>query len=414
MTTKKHYANKIPRRCYGYGDTDSSCHNPNLPKSLPIIGLGCSSFSTAFIHDTTCIPHLTYPPSREHPLVLPWVETIHHAVLNCGINYLDTAPWYGQGISEAVIGYSMDELLRQVPREDLVINTKVGRYDADPMHMFDFSAQRVRSSVLTSIERMKCSYIDVLQLHDPEFAEDNLELLVEETIPALIRLRDVDKLVKAIGMTGYSLRVQKELLHRTYERYGVTFDQSLTYCHYNLHDQSLFQSSSDNAPSFATYCKQHAIGLIAAAPLSMGLLTQQSNPPLWHPAPKALKHACKEAAEYCAKKQVNLSTIALLFALGQEKIPCTILGMKDIDEVDNAMEVACRFVDKTNDRLMLNLSHVLTENEKQVLDYLLDKESNGPFAKVFKSGEYEWEGVEVENFKKTLLECAQVDKTGKR
>jgi L-galactose dehydrogenase len=428
---------KAPHRSYGNGDPNSpcSCANPNLPATLPILGLGCSSFSTAFFHDPEKIdPPLTNPPSRKHPLVRKWIETIHHAILNCGITLLDTAPWYGHGISEFVIGFAMEDLLildnrKDITRADLVINTKVGRYDADPIEeMFDFSAGRVRSSVLTSIERMKCSYIDVLQLHDPEFTP-SLDLLIDETIPAMIQLRDIDKVVKAIGMTGYSLRVQHELIHRTYEKYGVLFDQSLTYCHYTLFDQSLFDSQtyirpktdlpnasvmpSSPSSSFANYCKQNNVGLLAAAPLSMGLLTQKSNPPTWHPASAALKDACKKAAAYCDKMHISLTTMALLYAFGQEKIPCTILGMKDIEEVDRAMEVVRRFVSTTpfndhNGSALLSLPDVLTEVETNVLNHLLDQENDGPFATVSKLGELEWDGVEVENFWK-LNPCSKLE-----
>lgn len=418
---------KCPHRSYGNGDSTSpsSCVNPNLPKTLPIVGLGCSSFSTAFFHDPEKIdPPLTNPPSRDHPLVIKWIETIHHAILNCGITLLDTAPWYGHGISEKVIGFALEDLLQSdtrtdIRRADLVINTKVGRYDADPIQdMFDFSARRVRSSVLTSMERMKCSYIDVLQLHDPEFAP-SLDLLIDETIPAMIKLRDEEKAVRAIGMTGYSLAVQQELIHRTFEKYGVYFDQSLTYCHYTLFDQSLFHRQwprpdgfttgethpPSSSSSFANYCKASNVGVLAAAPLGMGLLTQESNPPAWHPASAALKDACKSAANYCDKMNVSLATMAMLFALGQEKIACTILGMKDIEEVNRAMTVARRFVctanteDNHQDRTkLLSLPHVLTEVEKQVLNHLLDLENDGPYSQVAKLGDFQWEGVEVANF----------------
>ena len=419
---------KAPHRSYGNGDSTSpcSCVNPNLPKTLPIVGLGCSSFSTAFFHDPEKVdPPLTNPPSRKHPLVMKWIETIHHAILNCGITLLDTAPWYGHGISEIVIGFALEDLLQSdtgkgvVRRADLVINTKVGRYDADPIQdMFDFSARRVRSSVLTSMERMNCSYIDVLQLHDPEFAP-SLDLLIDETIPAMIKLRDEDKVVRAIGMTGYSLAVQYKLIHRTFEKYGVYFDQSLTYCHYTLFDQSVFHSPcprtdspcatgemhppSSSSSSFADYCKVNNVGLLAAAPLGMGLLTQESNPPPWHPASAPLKDACKNAATYCDKMNISLTTMALMFALGQENIACTILGMKDKEEVDRAMAIARRFIctdtDNHHDRTkLLSLPHVLTQVENKVLNHLLDLENDGPFSEVARSGEFQWEGVEVANF----------------
>jgi len=88
-----------------------------------------------------------------------------HAVLDRGICLLDTAPWYGHGISEKVVGYALDTILSNdssfandtadadsdcfhfpqrprtglLHRSNLILNTKVGRYEADPIKQFDFS-----------------------------------------------------------------------------------------------------------------------------------------------------------------------------------------------------------------------------------------------------------------------------------
>ena len=131
-----------------------------------------------------------------------------HAVLKRGINLLDTAPWYGHGTSEMTLGYALDTILERgdatsdqanstisksrtrtgsLPRSELIINTKVGRYKADPLHQFDFSYNTTIQSVQRSLERMNCAYIDVIQLHDPEFAQ-SMAILIQETIPALFEL----------------------------------------------------------------------------------------------------------------------------------------------------------------------------------------------------------------------------------
>jgi aryl-alcohol dehydrogenase-like predicted oxidoreductase len=66
--------------------------------------------------------------------------------------------------------------------------------------MFDFTAERVTASVETSLRRMGVSYLDAIQIHDPEFAP-SIEIIVNETLPALVKLREAGK-VKMIGMTG--------------------------------------------------------------------------------------------------------------------------------------------------------------------------------------------------------------------
>ena len=175
-----------------------------LPDSVSIVGLGCSSFSTFFwtaaeqkAEDCSLWTPETIPKS--HPRVKEWIKTVHYAVNTAGITLLDTAPWYGHGTSEIVIGWALEAL----DREKLQINTKVGRYEADPSRQFDYSKETTFKSVQRSIKRMNCRYIDVLQLHDPEFAP-SLDQLMTETIPAMISCRE-QGLCRALGMTGYPL-----------------------------------------------------------------------------------------------------------------------------------------------------------------------------------------------------------------
>mmetsp|Transcript_27369 Transcript_27369/g.31302 ORF Transcript_27369/g.31302 Transcript_27369/m.31302 type:complete len:501 (-) Transcript_27369:113-1615(-) len=436
----------------------------NLPSHLPIVGLGCSSFSTFFFsnddddeNENDALKHDITQANVQNivkasiPIVNDWIKTIRYAIEN-GIILLDTAPWYGHGTSEVVIGLAMENYLNvRINREDIIINTKVGRYDADPKNQFDFSYDKVMVSVKRSLERMKCCYIDVIQLHDPEFAP-SMEILIEETIPALLQCRQ-EKLVKAIGLTGYPLEVQYTILKQVElkmpQKVGgngnmLVFDQCLTYSHFNLHSQALFtngmntiinkrkrtnerrashlltgaihasqgkspndENSCDNNMTFAQYCHYKSIPIMAAAPLSMGLLTH-SKPPEWHPAPKELQAACKKASEIAKSFDVDLPTLALMYALVHSGISCTLLGMANIGQVDAALDVAKRLGDtelQFHDYTSINndkdlriqmkrvLDNVLRVNEKKLLDLLLDDVS-GPFSQVWKTGEYEWDGVE--------------------
>jgi aryl-alcohol dehydrogenase-like predicted oxidoreductase len=191
----------IPKRPFG-----SVSNNQRLPASVSIVGLGCSSFSTFFWAPDEAKAGETGEWSvdrlqRTHPRVQAWIQTIKYAVTAVGITLLDTAPWYGYGTSEVVIGWALEELVgRGFQRELLIINTKVGRYELDPAKQFDFSAAVTVQSVQRSLQRMTCAYIDVLQLHDPEFAP-SLEILMKETIPAMMECQEKGW-CRAIGMTG--------------------------------------------------------------------------------------------------------------------------------------------------------------------------------------------------------------------
>ena len=449
---------KVPRRPYG-----TLVKNHRLPNDVPIIGLGCSSFSTFFWsakdgNDTTT----KFTPEtlqRTHPIVQEWIQTIKVAVLDYGITLLDTAPWYGHGTSEIVIGWAMEELLLQernkgggstttnnglgISRNDIIINTKIGRYEENPNKQFDFSTKTTIESVERSIKRMKCQYINVLQLHDPEFAP-SLTQLLKETIPAMIKCRSKGY-CKALGMTGYPLEIQYQILQCTLEECSnkefecdatTIWDQALTYGHFNLHDRSLVsqpifkksKSSSDDDinssinpddkkdggsiayESYAQYCKDHSIGLLAAAPLSMGLLTNQG-PPVWHPANPTteLAKACKEAVKICDdhNDNVNISTIATIMALSNpQTIPGTLLGMKNVTEVKRAADAANRFHHTTtstnaessasswNESSNILLKQVLTEAEYKVWEILNDAK-DGPFASIWKDNTADkWDGIQ--------------------
>ena len=415
------------------------------------VGLGCSSFSTFFwtedelageiqnnndndnktnqeepatITTTTTTTITAETLTRDHPKVQEWIETIHYAIQQCGITLLDTAPWYGHGTSEIVVGWALEELLLLrssdgantdvindkindkvddrvkttiIAREDLCINTKIGRYEADPTLQFDFSREATLESAKRSLRRLssRCRYIDVLQLHDPEFSP-TLDILLNETIPAMVECR-ANGWCKALGLTGYPLEVQYQILQHSLERYGREeavriWDQSLTYGHFNLHDSSLVHRRvNSSCESFAECCHQNGMGLLAAAPLSMGLLTSSNNNntlPDWHPANGSeLARACREAAEICRRLDVDIATLALLYSMSHPGVPCTILGMKNVEQVKHAATVARRFamVDWTIPELTqdLVLSFVLTVPESEAYRILRDRET-GPFATVWK------------------------------
>ena len=200
---------RISKRPFG------SIHcNDRLPRSVSIVALGCSSFSTFFL-DQHELPennrHLELTVDRldpHHPRVVSWIDAIEYAITVAGITILDTAPWYGHGTSEIVVGWALTKLRNEgkVQREQLTINTKIGRYEADPAKQFDFTARATIDSVERSIRRLCCgSYIDVLQLHDPEFAP-SLDLLFQETIPAMIECQ-TKGYCRALGITGTYLDI---------------------------------------------------------------------------------------------------------------------------------------------------------------------------------------------------------------
>src|SRR5918993_2776221 len=107
-----------------------------------------------------------------------------HVALDLGMNFIDTSPFYGRGMSEIMLGIA----LRGVPRDRYLLGSKLGRYDR--AH-FDFSARRVRESVDVSLHRMGVDHLDIMLCHDIEFVE--MSQIVHETLPALRRIKEQGK-----------------------------------------------------------------------------------------------------------------------------------------------------------------------------------------------------------------------------
>ena len=118
--------------------------------------------------------------------------------LKGGVNYIDTAPWYGYRKSERVLGEAFKA--KRIPREAYYIATKVGRYDPEPSKMFNFSYEKTLASVDESLRLLGLSYVDLIQVHDVEFAP-SLDIVLEETLPALQKVKDDGK-ARYIG--GYA------------------------------------------------------------------------------------------------------------------------------------------------------------------------------------------------------------------
>src|SRR5690606_19648324 len=183
--------------------------------------------------------------------------------LDLGMNFIDTSPYYGRGMSEVLLGVA----LRDAPRDSYVLGTKLGRYDRDH---FDFSARRVAESVDVSLHRMGVEYLDIVLCHDIEFVD--MQQIVDETLPALRRQQQKGK-VRYIGISGYPMKIFRFILDQT------DLDVVLSYNHYTLQN-TMF---GDLVP----YLKEKNVGILNAAPFSARLLTNASLP-AWHKATPAV------------------------------------------------------------------------------------------------------------------------------
>ncbi|KAL7730987.1 hypothetical protein ACLKA6_014214 [Drosophila palustris] len=282
------------------------------------------------------------------------IKTVHEA-LKAGINYIDTAPWYGQGRSEEVLG----KALKDVPRESYYIATKVARYELDYEHMFDFSAKKTRESVEKSLQLLGLDYVDVIQIHDIEFAP-SLDIVLNETLPTLEQLVKEGK-AKYIGLSAYPISVLKECISRAAGR----FDTVLVYARYTLTDNTLLD--------YLDFFKSQNMGVVCAAAHALGLLTN-AGPPAWHPASNEQKELVRQASKVCKDRDVELGKLAMYYTSQLNEVSTFLTGMQ------------------TRQLLATNLAAAydgLNAKEQEVLQHLRENVLTKPF---------NWEGNELEKY----------------
>lgn len=111
------------------------------------------------------------------------IESVFIAI-ESGMNFIDVSPYYGHYKAEIILGKALKDILRN----SYYLSTKVRRYGKDGMNTWDYSAKRVVESVYESMERLHIDFIDLINVHDIEFAD--LNQVVSETLPALVELRE--------------------------------------------------------------------------------------------------------------------------------------------------------------------------------------------------------------------------------
>jgi aryl-alcohol dehydrogenase-like predicted oxidoreductase len=266
------------------------------------------------------------------------INAVYVAVDN-GINFIDVSPYYGYLKSETVLG----KALKTIDRDKYFLSTKVGRYGKDGVNHWDYSAKRATESVYESLERLNVDYIDIINVHDIEFAD--LELICKETLPALTALRD-NGIVKHVGITNLTLRHFKYVIDHVP---AGTVESVLSFCHYCLADDAL--------ADYLDYFEENGIGVINASPFSMGLLTERGAPD-WHPAPKPLQEVCRKAALHCKSKDKSIEQLAIKYSVSNPRIATTLFSTTRPEAVLQNI----RWTEEPLDKDLLNEVHAILES----------------------------------------------------
>ena len=242
--------------------------------------------------------------------------------LDGGLNFIDTSPFYGRGMSEVLLGLA----LRDVPRASYTLCTKLGRYD---LAHFDFSAKRVAESVDVSLHRLGTDHLDIVLCHDIEFVE--MQQIVDETLPALRKIQQQGK-VRFIGVSGYPMKLFKFILEQT------SVDCVLSYNQYTLQNTRF-------ADEMVPLLKAKGVGVMNAGPFSARLLTNAPLP-AWLKEPEPVKAAARAAAAHCAQRGVDIAKVALQFAIAHPDLTTTIAGSANPENIRRWARWAAEPVDR--------------------------------------------------------------------
>ena len=255
------------------------------------------------------------------------------AAYDAGLRYFDTAPFYGHGMGETRLG----SVLRHYPRDDFTLSTKVGRVlvrpdaggiqdhqykDVLPLNPeFDFSADGIRRSFESSLERLGLDRIDIALIHDPD---DHYEQALGVAFPALARMRE-EGIVSAIG-AGMN---QWEMLYEFARE--ADFDCFLLAGRYTLLDQSAEEK-------LLPECENRGISIILGGPYNSGILAggEHYN---YETAPPEIVAGKKRLETLCAEHGVPLKAAALQFPLRHPAIACVVAGARTASEARENFEM---------------------------------------------------------------------------
>jgi aryl-alcohol dehydrogenase-like predicted oxidoreductase len=237
------------------------------------------------------------------------IRTIHRA-LEVGMTYFDTAPAYGGGHSEEVLGKGLVGR-----RQEAIISTKVA---ATP--------ERIRSSLETSLQRLGTDYADICFVHWPNRNEP-----LAEAMAVLEALRREGR-IRAIGVSNFTVSMIEMA-----SRYGMV---DVLQPPYNLIWRFI---EEDTLP----YCQAHGIGIVTYSSLAQGLLTgtlglntsfggddQRPRSVLWQPENYGKCLYTVERLRPVAKElQVSLAQLSLRWLVAQPGVTSTLIGARTPDEI---------------------------------------------------------------------------------
>jgi D-threo-aldose 1-dehydrogenase len=261
------------------------------------------------------------------------------AAWDAGVRLYDVAPHYGLGVAEQRLG----ELLATVPRDEVLVSTKVGRLldrddsgehvpdtqgfavSTDLRRVIDFSRDGVLRSVDDSLSRLNLECVDIVLLHDPD---NHIEQAMEAAYPALERLR-AEKLVQAIGVGTNRAEVAERFVRDT------DIDVVLIAGRWTLLDQSA-------GVSLLPLCAERGVDVLVGGVLNSGILGDEhpdaSSRYNYRPVQPEVLVRAQAVAVACAAKGLSLPQAATAFSVRHPAVTAVLVGARSAREVQAAVD----------------------------------------------------------------------------
>ena len=285
-------------------------------------------------------------------------EKLINYSLNLGVNYFDTAPWYGLGRSEIRIGNA----LREIDRNKFILSTKVGRilkknkpttkpraeyafWENENQHFdqslkfyvkFDYSYDGILRSYEDSMQRIGFSKIDMLVIHDLDFfyhGEENFKFYLDQLDKkkgwkALEELRSSGEISAiGVGINGDGL------IPYFIPKFDV--DYFLVAMRYTLLKQKIL---SEELP----LCEKYRAGVIIGSPYQSGILAvgmSGMSPTYNYRKPsQEIINKIKIIEKICKDFEVNIGAVSLQFPLLNPSVVSVIPGMINENQVKANIE----------------------------------------------------------------------------
>jgi len=253
-----------------------------------------------------------------------------HAALEQGINVVDTAPVYGFGRSEEIVGKALAE---RGLRSRAIIATKVGLEWRNGKVFRNASRDRIMRELGDSLRRLRTDYIDIYQVHWP----DPL-VPIEETAETMSTLYRQGK-IRAIGVSNFSVEQM--------ERFRRVAPLHVLQSPYNLFERGI-------EAEILPYCRKHDIAMLGYGPLCRGLLSgrmradtafggddlRRTDPKFQHPRfaqyLAAVRRLDQLARQRYGKQVIHLAVRWML----DQGISVALWGARRSDQLQPAAEVA--------------------------------------------------------------------------